>query len=62
MMGDNRDNSSDSRTLTQHGPVPAPTSFTIPNSSIFRWGGRERLAVLALAVVDPLGRLFSRIG
>jgi len=63
MMGDNRDNSSDSRMLTQHGPVPAANIVGHPEFVYFsmqegesvwrfwRWPRSVRW-----------GRLFSRIG
>jgi len=35
MMGDNRDNSSDSRLLTQHGPVPAANILCRPEFVYF---------------------------
>ena len=63
MMGDNRDNSSDSRLLTRHGPVPAANILGHPEFVYFsmeegesfwrfwRWPRSVRW-----------GRLFSRIG
>jgi len=63
MMGDNRDNSSDSRMLAQHGPVPAANILYHPEFVTFsmregesfwrfwRWPRSVRW-----------GRLFSRVG
>ena len=63
MMGDNRDNSSDSRILSQHGPVPAANILYHPEFVYFsmqegesvwrfwRWPWSVRW-----------GRLFSRVG
>ena len=54
MMGDNRDNSTDSRVLSAVGYVPSRTSSVRRRSSSFRSGTGPRLGVLALAVDGTL--------
>src|SRR5260221_688937 len=63
MMGDNRDNSSDSRMLTQHGPVPAANILFPPEFVYFSMQEGEsfwRFWLWPWSI--RWGRLFGRVG